>query len=130
MRSNVSLRRYLMNQVTQVKSEFRKERWKQLIKECQSSGMTVRDWCAQNGIKEQTYYRNLQKLRQEICDSLPVITEKAEKPAVFKKLEVITPVPDTKAAVIIRLPQATLEINDGASQETIQAVLLALQSLC
>ena len=119
-----------MNQVTQVKSEFRKERWKQLIKECQSSGMTVRDWCAQNGIKEQTYYRNLQKLRQEICDSLPVITEKAEKPAVFKKLEVITPVPDTKAAVIIRLPQATLEINDGASQETIQAVLLALQSLC
>ena len=48
----------------------------------------------------------------------------------FKKLEVITPVPDTKAAVIIRLPQAILEINDGASQETIQAVLLALQSLC
>ena len=48
----------------------------------------------------------------------------------FKKLEGITPVPDTKDAVIIRLPQATLEINEGASQETIQAVLLALQSLC
>ena len=52
-----------MNQVTQVKSELRKERWKQLIQDCQSSGMTIRDWCAQNGIKEQTYYRNLQKLR-------------------------------------------------------------------
>lgn len=119
-----------MNQVTQVKSELRKEHWKQLIRECQTSGMTVRDWCVQNNIKEQTYYRNLQKLRQEICDSLPAISEENEKPAVFKKMEVITPVPNTKAAVIIRLPQATLEINDGASKETIQAVLLALQSLC
>ena len=41
-----------MNQVTQVKSELRKEHWKQLIRECQTSGMTVRDWCSQNNILE------------------------------------------------------------------------------
>ena len=53
-----------------------------------------------------------------------------DKPAVFKKLEVVSPLPDTRAAVIIRLPNATLEINEGASQQTVQAVLLALQSVC
>lgn len=119
-----------MNQVTQVKSEIRKARWKQLIQECQSSGMTVRNWCAQNGIKEQTYYRNLQKLRQEICDSLPVPVTESQKPVAFKKLEVQTPVPATQAAVIIRFNGATVEINEGTSQQTIQAVLLALQSVC
>ncbi|MGN0386553.1 MAG: IS66 family insertion sequence element accessory protein TnpA [Lachnospiraceae bacterium] len=119
-----------MNQVTQVKAEVRKAHWKQLIQECQSSGMTVRDWCSQNGIKEQTYYRNLQKLRQEICDSLPVPVIEPQKPVAFKKLEVQAPLPNTQAAVIIRLPQATLEITEGTSQQTIQAVLLALQSIC
>ena len=119
-----------MNQVTQVKSELRKERWKQLIQDCQSSGMTIRDWCAQNGIKEQTYYRNLQKLRQEICASLPAVITEPEKPVAFKKLEVQSPLSGTATAVIIRLPQATLEIADGTSQQTIQAVLLALQSVC
>lgn len=45
-------------------------------------------------------------------------------------MKVSTPVPDTKAAVIIHLGAATIEINEGTSQETIQAVLLALQVTC
>ena len=53
-----------------------------------------------------------------------------EKETVFKKLEVTTPVGNTKAAVIIHLGGATVEISEGASQQTIQAVLLALQSIC
>ena len=31
-----------MNKVSQVKSSIRKERWLSIIKECQSSGMTIR----------------------------------------------------------------------------------------
>ena len=46
-----------MNKVSQVKSSIRKERWLSIIKECQSSGMTIRAWCKQNNIKEATYYR-------------------------------------------------------------------------
>lgn len=36
-----------------------------------------------------------------------------EKPVAFKKLEVHTPVPNTKAAIIIRLNSATVEISEG-----------------
>lgn len=116
-----------MDQVTTVRKHMKCEQWKSIIMECRSSGMTVTAWCKANGICEQTYYRNLKKLRTEMLESFPV---SAEKPVAFKKLEVHTPVPNTQAAVIIRLNGATVEISEGTSQQTIQAVLLALQSVC
>ena len=119
-----------MNQVTTVRKYLKREQWKTLIKECQSSGMTVNAWCNLNNICEQTYYRNLKILRSEICENFPVPTEISEKPVSFKKLEVQTPVAGTRAAVVIRLNGATVEVNEGTSQQTIQAVLLALQSIC
>lgn len=121
----------LMDKVTATRKFLKKEQWIKLIRECQSSGMTVTSWCKQNGIVEQTYYKNLKKLREELLDNLPVpIEPEPQMPTVFKKLEVQTPVPNTQAAVIIRLPYATLEIAEGTSQQTIQAVLLALQTVC
>ena len=119
-----------MDQVTVVKSHIHKERWKSLISECQSSGMTVRDWCRANSICEQTYYRNLRRLREEICRSLPVPAAEPEKPVVFSQLEVKAPVPGVQAAVIIHLPSATLEVHNGADRQTVEAVLLALKTIC
>ena len=118
-----------MDQVTQVKTKLRLEHWKQLISECQASGMSVCSWCKENNVSEPSYYYYLKQLRQQAIASLPIPVAE-EKPAVFKKLEVTSPLPSTQAAVIIRLPQATLEIADGTSQQTIQAVLLALQGVC
>ena len=118
-----------MDQVTQVKTQLRLEHWKQLISECQASGMSVCSWCKENNVSEPSYYYYLKRLRQQTIASLPIPVV-GEKPAVFKKLEVTSPLPSTQAAVIIRLPQATLEIADGTSQQTIQAVLLALQNVC
>lgn len=121
-----------MDQVTKVKKYLKREQWKTLIKDCQSSGMTVKDWCAANDICEQTYYRNLKKIREELCSSLPaaVYASKPDVPVAFKKLEVSPPIQSTKASVMLHLPNAVLEIKEGASQQTVQAVLLALQSLC
>lgn len=122
-----------MDQVTRVKNQFHAEQWIQLIKECQSSGMRVDDWCTANDISRHAYYYWLRKLRlAAIQKSNPNALAEApkEEPAVFKKLEVQTPVPNTQAAVIIRLNGATIEVNEGTSQQTIQAVLLALQSVC
>ena len=93
---------------------MKREQWKSIITECRSSGMTVTVWCKANGICEQTYYRNLKKLRK----SFPVPAS-ADKPVAFKKLEVHTPAPNTQAAVIIRLNSATVEISEGTSQQTI-----------
>ena len=122
-----------MDQVTKVRRQLKREEWKSIISECRSSGMPVKAWCREHGIVEQTYYKNLKKLREEMLESLPVPIVQDDydtKPALFKKLEVSTPVPNTKAAVIIHLGGATIEVNEGTSQHTIQAVLLALQATC
>ena len=56
-----------MDQITKVKKRLKQEQWKALIKDCQSSKMTVYSWCKANGICEQTYYRNLKRLREYSC---------------------------------------------------------------
>ena len=119
-----------MDQVSQVKRQFRMEQWKKYITECQASGMSVRSWCKQNDLCEQTYYKYLRRFRQELCDSLPVPVESPEKPVQFSKLTVETPVHHTQAAVIIHLPNATIEVQNGADQQPVEAVLLALKTVC
>ena len=121
-----------MDQVTTTKVQFRLEQWKRLIAECQNSGLPVRRWCEQNGFREQTYYYYLKKLRLLELEKMPasLVPVSGEKPVAFKKLEVQAPVPNSQAAVVIRLNGATVEITEGTSQQTIQAVLLALQSVC
>lgn len=63
------------------------------------------------------------------CENLPTVTEES-KPVPFKKLEVTVPVPNTLAAIIIHLPSATVEVREGTSRQTVEAVLLALRNIC
>ncbi|MEG2482115.1 MAG: IS66 family insertion sequence element accessory protein TnpB [Lachnospiraceae bacterium] len=120
-----------MDQVTQTKVQFRREQWKKIITECQSSGIPVRTWCDQHGFKEQSYYYYLKKIREQELSNLPIsIPVAKEETTFFKQLEVNTPVVNTRAAVIIHLPSASLEIQNGATQQTVEAVLLALKNIC
>ena len=118
-----------MDQVTLVKNQYRLEQWTKLIQECQSSGMRVDDWCEANGVTHHAYYYWLRKVRQAACQNLPVVNS-CKEPTTFKRLEVQSPATGTQAAVIIHLSAATLEIQNGASQQTVEAVLLALKTLC
>ena len=118
-----------MDQVTLVKNQYRLEQWTRLIQDCQSSGMRVDDWCEANGVTHHAYYYWLRKVRKAACQDLSV-TSKMESSAHFQQLEVQAPTANTQAAVIIYLPSATLEIQNGATQQTVEAVLLALKSIC
>ena len=91
-----------MDQDTKVRKQLKLEQWKTLIAECMASGMTVTSWCKANGIVEQTYYKNLKKLRElELEKLLPALLPvPEEKPIAFKKLEVQAPVANTQAAVV------------------------------
>lgn len=119
-----------MDKVTLTKNHLRREQWKSIIASCQSSGMTVKAWCKQNNVCKQTYYRNLKKFREEICESLPALIEEPEKSVVFKPLEVAPQKCTNNAEIIIHLQSATLEVSDGTSQQTLEAVLHALKSVC
>ena len=64
-----------MKNVIQVQNEYRKQQWAQIIRECQSSGLSNKEYCRQQGILEKTYYYWLRKLRSEAAEGIPQIVE-------------------------------------------------------
>ncbi len=41
----------------EIRREAKIPMWQERIKACRSSGMTVREWCAANGVDRRTYYK-------------------------------------------------------------------------
>ena len=115
-----------MDKITDTKTEFRLKQWSKIIQACQTSGMTVVSWCSQNNVKIKSYYYWLRKLRTIACETGSHVPNKTEQK--------IVPVPfhQTKdsAAVTIHLSSFCIDIHDGTSKQTIEAVLSALKSIC
>jgi len=44
-----------MDEIIHVKNEYRQQRWAELIRQRQESGMTVVGFCEANGLKTKTY---------------------------------------------------------------------------
>ena len=55
--------------VQSVNKRIKTEQWMQRIKECRESCLSVRKWCRQNNLCEQTYYNWLKKLRTLAVES-------------------------------------------------------------
>lgn len=123
-----------MDQFLPVKKAARLQMWQERINEFHSSGLTLKEWLRQNNITRDSYYYWLRKCRAAAVENLPAELKAqmatADTAITFKKLEVQTPLQNLQPAVTIRLPNATLEIANGAMQQTVEAVLLALRSTC
>lgn len=67
--------------------EIRKQQWKEIIEQCMQrpQGMTVKQWLDSNGICEQSYYRWLKLIRQEVYE---LTTSTKELPVKAKQAEV------------------------------------------
>ena len=61
-----------MDEIAIVKKQAQKAEWTEKIRKCSESGLTVSEWCRENGINLKTYYYHLRKLRKEICEQIPV----------------------------------------------------------
>jgi len=120
-------------ELQKTKHQLALEKWETCIRECRNSGQTVKSWCAENGIKPQTYYR-WQKLVCEAgtTDGLAQATENEG----FAEYHPIAPknTPAAKSisagSVVIHLACGKVEIQNGADSDTIAATLHAMQSLC
>ena len=52
-----------MADVLAVRNEYRLQSWMEIIRECEESGLSNREFCCQRGISEKTYYYWLRKVR-------------------------------------------------------------------
>ena len=101
-----------MDKVGMVKKEVQMQNWSEAELARQESGLTVTQWCRQERISTSTYYYRLRKIRESLCEQIPVpvneITEKTETDhAAIRivsgdlKVEISSDVPSEKIAAII-----------------------------
>ena len=105
-----------MENVLQVRNEYRRQQWTQIIQDCQSSGMSNKEYCRQHGISEKSYYYWLRKLRSAVAEGMPQIVEMEAPVAIDEK-------------VYIRFRGAEVTLPGGTDAEAIAAVLRSLQQL-
>ena len=94
--------------------------WAGRIQECRNSGHNVKEWCKENGICEQTYYR-WQKKIFEIA--------KAQHEVQFAEVTSANSGRSHSVAVTVRLSGVEADICNGADVATVETVLRFLK-LC
>ena len=91
--------------------------WAQRVQSCRESGLSVRQWCDENGLSAKTYYYWQHRLFQ---------MSEAAGPR-FAKIE--APVHTAgHIAATVRIGTAQAEIYNGADAETLKALVQAMQS--
>ena len=119
-----------------VTREYRMHQWGKRVKECRSSGETVRGWCAEHGINEKRFYYWQRQLREAACQAL---TERQAEEQnckvssdvpVFAALQMPAAERSAAPAVVIRMGEITVEVHSAAERSTIETVLQAVRSVC
>ena len=109
----------------EAKHEARVAEWTERVRECRSSGLSVKAWCAGQGIKTATYYRWEHEVltradsgtNHEMPEGRPVFAELPEE--VMHKEEA-----GGKGRVVAELEtgKGVVRIYEGADEEVVRAL--------
>lgn len=125
-----------MNKIEEVKQEVQHREWAEQVKECQGSGLPVKEWCKQNGVNVYTYYRRLRKLREEVLETkgtaapqiVPIsISNEISGTALIDQTPKSTPVPIADSKVIMRKDGIEIDIPQNISENTLLVLLRGLK---
>ena len=95
--------------------------WQKRIRECQNSGMTVMNWCSENGISNKTYYywhRKLTKLQEMQSETASSVFFEVNQ-SKYRCSEV---------AATLRTGMLQADIYTGADERIILAICRALKT--
>ena len=96
------------------------QEWSGMLRQRKESGLSVKDWCLEQGISEHSYYYRLRRLRQMACNAL-------EQAQAVQMAEVpLAPKPEESHAKLrLTTKNGTLEIMD-ADRSVLDQVLRAM----
>ena len=94
--------------------------WTGRISECRNSGQSVKVWCKENGVCEQTYYKWQRRLFEMV---------QTQQEIQFAEVTPVQSVRCGDVAVTVRIAGADADIHNGADPATVEAVLRILK-LC
>lgn len=118
--------------------EIRLQQWISIIKECRSSGKSVKSWCEEKGISEKSYFYWQRRAREAACQELTAYQEKqvtktepsSTSTPVFAECRIPEENHASEAAVTIHLNGAVVEIHHGAEASVVERILHALRAPC
>lgn len=124
-----------MDKLTVASHEARLSLWLERIRACKSSGLSVKEWCKQNGLTDKNYYYWMRKIKREAFETLQEQTSIREVPfqekTVFSKVSLpVSYTESTGTAAVLHINGMRIEIQNGASANTIQVLLSTVQTLC
>ena len=115
----------------QMAQHVRLNQWSEVMRVRRESGLSVRAWCAENNIREKTYYYWQNKLRQATCEKI------AEQETRLPKTEVIptgwaqisTEIP-IEESITIEIGNSRIRADKNTSPELLAKVCRTLMTLC
>lgn len=116
----------------QITKDYRINEWTARIRECSTSGLSVKRWCEDNGVAEGSYYYWLKRVRVAACEALPVIQKPVKIVPINLSSETIkssTADQDNNSSLVMRIGSVTMELNNNTSSLLIENVLRALQNI-
>ena len=93
--------------------------WAERVNACRSSGRTVKDWCKERGICEQTYYRWQKRL---------FVMARQQQEGWFAEITPDRVEHVDGIAVTVRVAGAEVDICSGADAAIVETVLRVLKS--
>lgn len=125
--------------VKSLTTQYRYDRWVGIISERNASGLSIKDWCRQNNVKETSYYYWLKKIRHSMVESLnpddrtdevtfvPMLSQPKSNELNHVNHDKTSSAPQPE--VIIKLGEITIEFGNQTSQELILNVLRTLRNV-
>lgn len=118
----------------EITHQYRLSQWTEIIRECRSSGQTVKNWCEEHNVSDKSYYYWLKKVREAACKSLPQTGGDSQI------MVPVNTVPQSSANtqiaanelsydIRIHFGSCTIDISNTASSSTIENTLKVLKNV-
>ena len=119
-------------EIAAVKEQVRLEAWRRETEAQRASGLSVKAWCAQNGVSQSGYYHRLRWLREAVCRQIGAEQEATQvqaQPAVVpvRKAEAAPPV-GMVAAIEMETDVLRVSLSADCPAELVCAMLRELKS--
>ena len=108
-----------MNEITKIKNEVKLKQWAEMIRQRNESGLTVVQWCTENGVNQKTYYYRLNRVRKALCSE----TEKHEIVAVEPDADSALP----HGHITLTVGNIVVNLTNDFDADTLKLLLGVLQ---
>lgn len=110
--------------MTKAEQQQRRQEWEKRIAEYRSSGQSVREWCAANGVKPERLWYWLRRKKAGSTET--------ESTTTWLQAVVSGPTPGEQndTGLLVKVGKASIEVKPGFDPELLSTVVRVLSGIC